>query len=51
MTIKVLLNHPILFMGNYIQIQFEKLSADQSDVLIAQLNELGFTGFEESKVC
>ena len=47
MTIKVLLNHPILFMGNYIQIQFEKLSADQSDVLIAQLNELGFTGFEE----
>ena len=36
-------------MGNYIQIQFEKLSAGQSDVLIAQLDEIGFTGFEEDE--
>ncbi len=36
-------------MGNYIQIQFEKLSADQSDVLIAQLSEIGFSGFEEGE--
>jgi len=36
-------------MGNYIQIQFEKLSADQSSVLVAQLSELGFTGFEEEE--
>ncbi len=36
-------------MGNYIQIQFETLSAGQSDVLIAQLNEIGFTGFEEDE--
>ena len=36
-------------MGNYIQIQFEKLSADQSDFLIAQLSGIGFTGFEEEE--
>jgi len=36
-------------MGNYIQIQFEKLSADQSGILVAQLSELGFTGFEEEE--
>ena len=36
-------------MGNYIQIQFEKLSAEQSDVLIAGLSEIGFSGFEEDE--
>ena len=34
-------------MGSFIQIEFGNISGDQSDLLIAQLNEVGFTGFEE----
>lgn len=32
-------------MNQYIQIEFKNISLVQSDVLIAQLNEAGFTGF------
>ena len=34
-------------MPNYIQIEFQNINAAQSDLLLAQLNEMGFTGFEE----
>ena len=36
-------------MNNYIEIEFRKISVEQSDVLIAQLNEIGYTGFEENE--
>lgn len=34
-------------MGEYIQIEFKDISQEQSDLLIALLNEIGFEGFEE----
>ncbi|MBL0129803.1 MAG: 50S ribosomal protein L11 methyltransferase [Chitinophagaceae bacterium] len=34
-------------MPNFIQIEFQNINATQSDLLLAQLNEMGFTGFEE----
>ena len=36
-------------MKNYIQIEFQNISQAQSDVLIAQLSEIGFEGFEEEE--
>ena len=32
---------------NYLQIQFENITEEQNEILIAQLNEIGFDGFEE----
>ena len=36
-------------MADYIQIEYQNISAEQSDLLIAQLSEIGFDGFEEEK--
>lgn len=36
-------------MANYIQIEFQNISAEQSDVLLAQLSSIGFEGFEEGE--
>lgn len=36
-------------MSKYIQIEFQNISQEQSDQLIAQLNEIGFEGFEEQE--
>src|SRR5687768_15332263 len=36
-------------MGNYIQIEFENIGQEQSDILIARLSEIGFEGFEEQE--
>lgn len=36
-------------MNQYIQIEFQTISAEQSDLLIAQLSEIGFDGFEEEE--
>ena len=36
-------------MSRYIQIEFSNISPEQSDLLIAQLNEAGFEGFEEQQ--
>lgn len=36
-------------MSHYIQIKFENISQEQSDLLVAQLNEIGFDGFEEEE--
>ena len=36
-------------MNNYIQIEFPNISQEQSDVLVAQLSEIGFEGFEEEE--
>ncbi|MDZ4810741.1 MAG: 50S ribosomal protein L11 methyltransferase [Bacteroidota bacterium] len=36
-------------MSNYIQIEFQTISSEQSDLLIAQLSEIGFDGFEEEE--
>jgi len=36
-------------MNKYIQIEFQNISQEQSDVLIAQLSEIGFEGFEEEE--
>jgi ribosomal protein L11 methyltransferase len=36
-------------MNRYIQIEFQNISQQQSDILIAQLNEIGFEGFEEAE--
>jgi ribosomal protein L11 methyltransferase len=36
-------------MNNYIQIEFQDISIEQSERLIAELNEIGFEGFEETK--
>jgi ribosomal protein L11 methyltransferase len=34
-------------MANYIQLEFQNISAEKSDLLVAQLSEIGFDGFEE----
>ncbi len=34
-------------MNQYIQIEFQSISSEQSDLLVAQLSEVGFSGFEE----
>ncbi|MEP7372943.1 MAG: 50S ribosomal protein L11 methyltransferase [Chitinophagaceae bacterium] len=36
-------------MSKYIQVEFKDISRDQSDLLIALLNEIGFDGFEEEQ--
>ena len=36
-------------MKNYIQIEFQNISQEQSDLLVAQLSEIGFEGFEEEE--
>ena len=36
-------------MTQYIQIEFQNISQEQSDLLIAQLSEVGFEGFEEEE--
>jgi ribosomal protein L11 methyltransferase len=36
-------------MNQYIQIEFQNISAEQSELLIAQLSEIGFDGFEEEE--
>ena len=36
-------------MATYIQLEFQNISSDQSDLLIAQLSEIGFSGFEEEE--
>jgi ribosomal protein L11 methyltransferase len=36
-------------MNNYIEIKIENISAEQSEILIAQLDEIGFNGFEEGE--
>lgn len=36
-------------MSRYIQIEFSGISQEQSDILIAQLSEAGFEGFEEEQ--
>jgi ribosomal protein L11 methyltransferase len=36
-------------MSNYIQIEFQNISQEKSDQLVAQLSEIGFEGFEEDE--
>ena len=36
-------------MNNYIKIEFPDISTEQSEILIAELNEIGFDGFEETE--
>ena len=36
-------------MPNYIQIEFQNISIEQSDLLLAALNVIGFEGFEEGE--
>ncbi len=36
-------------MSNYIQIKIENISLQQSEILVAQLSEIGFDGFEEGE--
>src|SRR5215813_6192913 len=36
-------------MNEYVQIEFPSLNTEQRDILIAQLNEAGFEGFEETE--
>jgi len=36
-------------MNNYIEIKIENISAEQSEILIAQLNEISFNGYEEGE--
>ena len=36
-------------MANYIQIEFQSISFEQSDLLIAELSNIGFDGFEEEE--
>jgi ribosomal protein L11 methyltransferase len=36
-------------MYNYVQIKIENISSEQSEILIAQLNEIDFEGFEEGE--
>jgi ribosomal protein L11 methyltransferase len=38
-------------MNDYIQLIFQPVTAQQSEQLIAELNEIGFEGFEEEKDC
>jgi len=35
-------------MSNYIQITFQDISTEQAELLIAELNEIGVEGFEET---
>jgi ribosomal protein L11 methyltransferase len=35
--------------GKYIQIGFQSISAEQSDIIIASLSDIGFAGFEEKE--
>src|SRR3954453_13135608 len=36
-------------MSNYIEIKIENISSTQKEILIAQLSEIGFEGFEEGE--
>ena len=36
-------------MNRYIQVEFKNISTEQSELLIAVLNEIGFDGFEEEE--
>ena len=36
-------------MSKYIQISFQQISSEQSDVLLAQLSSIGFEGFQEEE--
>ena len=36
-------------MSHYIQIEFQNISTEQSDILLAELNVIGFDGFEENE--
>jgi len=36
-------------LSNYIEIKIENISSAQSEILIAQLSEIGFEGFEEGE--
>src|SRR6478672_5500603 len=36
-------------MSNYIEIEIENISSTQREILIAQLSEIGFEGFEEGE--
>ena len=36
-------------MNNYVQIEFQNISQEQSDMLVAQLSGIGFEGFEEEE--
>ncbi|MEO7394261.1 MAG: 50S ribosomal protein L11 methyltransferase [Chitinophagaceae bacterium] len=36
-------------MSSYIQIEFQRISQEVSDLLIAELNEIGYEGFEEKE--
>ena len=36
-------------MATYIQLEFQNISAEQSDLLLAQLSDIGFDGFEEGE--
>ena len=36
-------------MNNYIQIEFQNISQEESDLVVAQLSEIGFEGFEEEE--
>lgn len=38
-------------MSQYIQIEFQNVSTEQSDLLLAELNMIGFDGFEENENC
>jgi ribosomal protein L11 methyltransferase len=38
-------------MNQYIQIVFQNISAVQTDLLVAELSEIGFSGFEEEENC
>lgn len=41
----------IIIVANYIQLEFENISSEQSDILLAQLSAIGFEGFEEEESC
>ena len=36
-------------MSQYLQIEFQSITIEQSSILIAQLSEIGFEGFEETE--
>ena len=38
----------LFIMSNYIQIEFQNINHEQSDMLIAELSDYGYEGFEES---
>jgi ribosomal protein L11 methyltransferase len=38
-----------MIVANYIQLEFENISSEQSDILLAQLSAIGFEGFEEEE--